>query len=450
MVEMLSLIYNLHWHLSRACEFPGLHQRLHELKEENKLSPDEWKKLRDQRLRQLLNYAKNHVSYYKKAFDKVSFDPKSANLPADLKRIPILTKDIVREYLNQLTSDNLIRSLMYENATGGSTGTPLKFYQDQKYQTVATALDTYVKDWWGIRPYDPIASVWGADREFHELSFKERLYQWRFRSRSINAFRMNDESLLNFCRMLQRWRPPCLTGYSSALEALAKCAKANGIENLRFKAIRSAAEMLWPRQRQLIEETFNSPVYNFYGSREVNNLAAECPKEKRLHLISAWRFIEITDEKGKPLPEGEIGYIVVTDLSNYAMPFIRYCNEDMGEIDKELCPCGRPSPVLKGLLGRSTDLIRTHKGEIIHGEFFTHLFYGSSGIRRFQVHQKALDHVVVRYEQVGKVPSEYINGLVNKIRARLGEMVTVEVEACGEIPISPTGKYRFTISDVEI
>ena len=447
---MFDSIHNLHWYFSKTREFPGIHRKLRELREESQLSPDDWKNLREQRLRRLLIYIEDRVPYYKRIFDEIGLDPHTAVLPVDLNRIPILTKDLVRGCLNQLISDDVDRCILLENATGGSTGAPLKFYQDQHYQTIAAAIDTYVKEWWGIRPYDRTASVWGADREFQDLSFKERFYLWRYRSRSINAFRMDNESLLNFLKMLESWRPPYLTGYSSALETLAQYAKNHNINNLRFKAIRSAAEMLWPHQRQLIEETFGSPVYNFYGSREVNNLAAECPEEKRLHLISTWRYIEIIDEAGHQVPDGESGYIIVTDLSNYSMPFIRYQNEDIGRMAKEPCSCGRPGPVIDELLGRSSDLIRTPKGEIIHGEFFTHLFYGSNGIRRFQVHQTALDRVIVCYVKDSELPSEHISAIIKKIRARLGEEVKVEVQVCDEIPVPPSGKYRFTISDVRL
>jgi phenylacetate-CoA ligase len=238
-------------------------------------------------------------------------------------------------------------------------------------------------------------------------------------------------------------------GYSTALEAMALCAQKNKINNLSFKAIRSTAETLWPHQKKLIEEVFNSPVYNFYGSREINNLAAECTQERQMHLISTWRYVEITDEHGRSLSNGESGHITVTDLSNYAMPFIRYRNEDVGILSSELCRCGRPSPVLKEILGRSTDLIRTRKGDIIHGEFFTHLFYGRNDILQFQIHQKSLDRIIVRYVPAEGSTGDYMKGIANKIKARLGENVVVDIEICSEIPvIESSGKHRFTISDL--
>jgi phenylacetate-CoA ligase len=445
----LDVIHQLHWRVSKARECPGIHECLRELEREGPLSASAWLERCQERLHALLLFAKHNVRYYRDTFKSAGVDVASASPGADFWRIPTLTKCSIRDHLQDLIADTADRSRMFPNATGGSTGTPMKFYQDRQVQAVSDAMDAYVRGWWGIKPYDRTASVWGADREFHTLSWKERLYHWRMRTRSLNAFRMTDESLLEFCRMLVRWRPPYLVGYASALEALARCAASHQLDALRFRAIRSAAETLWPAQRQLIEQTFQSPVYNFYGSREVPNLAAECPEEKRLHLISTWRYVEITDEQGHALPAGEPGYILVTDLSNYTMPFIRYKNDDMGRLAKEPCPCGRPSPVLEDLLGRSSDLIRTPHGDIVHGEFFTHLFYGRSDIRQFQVHQTALDRLVVRYVPIGEPSKAFIDELPAMIRARLGENVRVVMEPCAQIPVPPSGKHRFTISDVK-
>jgi phenylacetate-CoA ligase len=444
----LDLVPRLHWQLSKARECPGIHERLRELEDEARLPAWAWRERCQDRLHSLLVFAKHNVCYYSDTFKSVGVDVASASACTDFERIPTLTKCSIREHLQDLIANTADRSHMFANATGGSTGTPMEFYQDRQVQTVSDAMDAYVRGWWGIKPYDRTASVWGADREFHTLSWKERLYHWRMRTRSLNAFRMTDESLQEFCRMLAQWRPPYLVGYATALEALARCAASHQLEGLRFRAIRSAAETLWPEQRRLIEETFQSPVYNFYGSREIPNLAAECPEEKRLHLISTWRYVEITDEQGRILPPGQAGYIVVTDLSNYTMPFIRYKNDDIGRLAKDPCPCGRPSPVLEDLLGRSSDLIRTPRGDIVHGEFFTHLFYGRADIRQFQVHQTALDRLVVRYVPIGEPSKTFIDDLPAMIRARLGENVRVVMERCALIPVPPSGKHRFTISDV--
>jgi len=232
------------------------------------------------------------------------------------------------------------------------------------------------------------------------------------------------------------------------LEALARFAESREINDLRFRAIRSSAETLRPHQRECIERVFCSPVYNFYGSREVNNLAAECPEHRRLHLISTWRYVEIVDRQGCRVPDGQPGLVAVTDLSNFAMPFVRYLNEDVARLSPEPCPCGRSSPVLEELLGRSSDLIRTREGEMIHGEFFTHLFYGRNDVRQFQIRQTAAGRLVVRYVPNAETAHEFMRDVQRKIRERMGEGTGVDVFPCEQIPVPPSGKHRFTICEL--
>jgi phenylacetate-coenzyme A ligase PaaK-like adenylate-forming protein len=445
---MIELLNKWHWRLVTNRDHPGFLRILEDLNRERTLSADAWRNLNRQRLRQLLIYSRDKVPYYGNLFAERGFRPENCDLQNSIRQIPILTKDIIRTKREMLIADGMKQSDMFENSTGGSTGIPQKFWQDERYVTTAVALDVYVRRWWGISPFARTASIWGADRVFHELSFRDRFYNWRHRRRSMNAFRMTEPELSGFCRMLRQWKPPYLIGYASALDTLARFADMNGFGDLRFKAIRSAAEMLWPEQRSRIENVFQSPVYNFYGSREVNNIAAECPEHHSLHLISTWRFLEIVDGSGQVVPAGQVGYVCVTDLSNRAMPFIRYRNEDMASLSPHPCPCGRPSPVIKHLVGRSSDVIHAANGELIHGEFFTHLFYGRDDVRQFQVHQTSLNQLIVRYVADAPSAHEFIKRTAESIRKRMGGETVVCVELCDAIPLPSSGKHRFTISDV--
>lgn len=445
---MIDNISKLYWYVTKGFKYPEVHKIFRELKEENELTPEQWMDLCYRRLRKILVFAGLHVPYYRRTWKQIGFDPHSAKLPDDLERLPVLTKEKIRENLSDLIADNVHKSQLMENASGGSTGVPLKFFKDRKYWSIAEALDIYVRHWWDIKPYDRTAFVWGADRDFGNLSARDRFNQWRSRVRGLNAFRMNEDNLREFCQMLSRWQPSYLMGYSSALEALARYAFNQGINNLTFKAVRSTAEMLYPDQRELIQGTFHSPVYNFYGSREINNIAAECREQGRLHLISTWRYVELTDDNGRHTSNGELGYVTITDLSCYSMPFIRYRNEDVAKMDSRLCRCKLPSPVIKEILGRSTDIILTPRGDMIHGEYFTHLFYGRNDIIRFQLHQTALDHLLLRYVPIKKIPSDDIKKWIAQISSQVGGEMRIDVEEVESIPVPPSGKHRFTISDV--
>lgn len=446
---MIEYIWAVLGYLLKKREYPDVHSIISNLKEEEKLSSNKWEQLLNSRLGNIIDFASQHVPYYQKQFDAVGIETGQGSIRDNVSRLPLLTKKDIQNNINALIADNVEGTDLIENATGGSTGVPLKFYQNLHYLTIGVAIDAIVRDWWDIRPYDKTAQLWGADIDFHELSLKGKIYHALQRTKALNAFRMTEDSLLDFSKMLEKWKPPYLMGYSTALETLAHQVKKHDELRFSLKAIRSTAETLYPHQRSLIEEALQAPVYNFYGSREVNNIAAECPEEGRMHLISTYRYVEIVDEQGKRVPDGEPGYVAVTDLSNFAMPFIRYKNEDIARMSKTPCPCGRPSPVIEELMGRSSDLIITKRKEIIHGEFFTHLFYGTNDIRQFQVHQKTLKHLIIRYVSVKGPLDDFMQDVAEKIREKIGQDVQISIELCKEIPIPKSGKHRFTISDVK-
>ncbi len=419
-----------------------------DLRLERQMSPTEWQQLQMQRLRRLLLHAREQVPYYRQLFQRAGFDPASAQLPQDFQQLPLLTKTVVRRFEDQLVAHDAARRQITPNATGGSTGQPLTFFQDQCYRDVGFALDRFVREWWGITPYDRTAVIWGADREFRELSLRDRFYNWRHRVKSLNAFRLTEEAMRSFCDYLLHWRPRYLIGYATALDCLAKFVIDQDI-TLRFHAIRSSAETLFDTQRAAISKAFKSPVFDFYGSREINNLAAECPEQHSLHAISTWRFIEIVDEDGNPVSDGEKGHIAVTDLSNFGMPFIRYCNEDLAIKLPNRCVCGRPSPVLGKLLGRQSDLIVLPNGEKIHGEWFTHLFYGTKYVGKFQIHQPSVNKLVLRYVPLGNGCESEISQIAKAISDRFGSGVIVSTEPHTSLSTPPSGKHRFTISEVD-
>jgi len=435
---MFQTAAKLHWYLPRWRQARTLVKLTNELRREREMTACQWQELRNRRLRALLTFAGEHVPYYRRLFDQCGFDPSSADLPNHLRRIPILTKDLIRAHRDELIADTASASGLFKNASGGSTGVPLDFFQDQNYKTFKQAISVYYREWWGIRPYDRTATIWGGVPE-----------RRRLRVRCLNSFEMNGATMREFSKMLADWRPPYLFGYASGLATFAHFVKDNRISGLRFRAIRSGADMLWPHQRELIEEAFRSPVYNHYGSREVNNIAAECPEGRRMHLISTWRYVEIADEEGRPVPVGTPGSILVTDLTNCGMPFIRYRNEDVGALAQEPCSCGRASPVLDQLHGRTTDVIYSPSGEMIHGHFFAKLLQvRGSWFRQFQVYQPSMERLLVRYVPAGPGHQAAIREVLDLMAARLGPGVTLELEVRDQIPPLHNGKHCYVLSDV--
>ena len=400
------------------------------------------------KLREILVRAHSSVPFYRTLFRSIGFDPTQARLPEDLHKIPILTKSILTSASQNLIAEDIDSKSLMRNASGGSTGKPVEFYQNQDYWESSQASRRMILNWWGIVPGEPMASIWGTDRDISQWTWKESLYQKVCQVRICNAFAMTENRMEQFARGLHEWQPRFVNGYATALELFARFVLDHPEFQIRPVAVESSAETLTDSQRQIIEKAFAAPVYNFYGSREVNNLAAECPAHEGLHTNMLSRFIEVVDEKGNPQPAGHCGRILVTDLSNPVMPFIRYENEDIGSWSAHPCSCGRPFRLLEKVWGRSSDFISTPSGKLIHGEYFTHLFYHHPEVKIFQVLQESIDRVKVSVVLQPDVKNFSLGEIHEKMTLALGQGIHCEVSAVDSIPLPASGKHRFTISRV--
>lgn len=413
------------------------------------MSPEELIEYQAIQLAGRLQYCHTYVPYYKRIISDAGISLKSSSIFSEILKLPILTKAEVRTNLDSMLSTDSSITGKKKNMTGGSTGTPLEFYQDNRYWSSALASEAAILNWWSVEPGDKTTSFWGSDRELHKLSISERFRMWLSRENIFDSFSMSDESMAKFAKVIERWNPVYIKGYASSLHLFAKYILSNRSICIRPKAIRSTAETLFQHQRVDIEKAFNCKVYNFYGSREVNNLAAECPMQNGLHIMSPTRFVEVVDVNGSPVAAGEIGRIVVTDLVNNAMPFVRYENGDLGVMTKDLCKCGRPYPLLEKILGRISDILVGTNGKFVHGEYITHLFYGMHDVRQFKLIQKSLNEIhllIVPDKPTGTIRG--IDAVCDAIKNKLGGNIEIDVHYVTDFERSSSGKHQFVCSDI--
>jgi phenylacetate-CoA ligase len=429
------------WHPYAACHLAELQK--YEFAAIGSIQIIQW-----QRLGEIVRHAARHVPYYRSLFREYGIRPDKIQCPQDFARIPMLTKAILQQRLGELVAEDREKKEGRPNASGGSTGTPVQFFQDAAYWDRAYANQCFVESWWGIRPGDRTASIWGADRDIPDQTWRERLQGKISQVRICNAFALTEPRMESFAKMLVAWKPRYITAYASALEIFAKFLLERTEFSVRAHAIKTTADVLGERRRQIIEKAFGCPVFNFYGSREINNLAAECPTREGLHINALNRYIEIVDKDGNPVPPGEPGRLLLTDLTNYYQPFLRYEIEDIATWSAQACSCGRPFPLLKQIWGRASDFIVTPEGKSIHSVFFTHLFYDIPEVLLFQVNQKALRDVRV-YLVLRPGACEYQAKLLHqRLGQALGPGVSFQVEIVQQIKRPPSGKHRFTISSV--
>ena len=245
-------------------------------------------------------------------------------------------------------------------------------------------------------------------------------------------------------QQMDKYHPQTILAYPSSLYQFAKYLFDNGLApKWDLKGIITSAEMLHLHYRDLAETVFGTKVYNRYGGREVGLIAMECA-EGRMHINCRDLYLEIDS----PDPYTEPGDILITQLNNYAMPFIRYRIGDIGRLSDEVCPCGNQLPILAELLGRSTATFRTRTGALIHGGYFTQQFYNVIGVDQFQLIQENLKHCILKVVINTQWTEAARRYMVKKIQGVLGADAIVTVEFVEEIPLPASGKREFTISNL--
>jgi len=441
-MSIYSTLFGIALRIKDKLKNRGVYSLYDQLNSEQFLSIEQIKTLQTERLNILLKHADEKSPYYKQLFRENSISLDQPFTLEQLVEIPLLKRENLQNHLEEIKCPDIN---LYKDSSGGSTGNPVNFYHDDNYSLWSEALNLLFLSWMNIKIGDKTAIFWGADRDLKDLSFGDKFYNKIYRLKQLNSFSMTEQNISEFIDEINSYKPAYIYGYASSLFLAAEYVNKNNISINQPSAVRSSAEMLYDFQRKEIEKAFGTEIYNFYGSREVNNIAAECSEHNGFHLFSSGRIIEIVDDQGNTVPDGEIGMIAVTDLTNYAFPFIRYLNGDLASYKKEgtPCSCGRSYPVLEKIVGRSSDMIVIND-RFIHGEYFTHLFYNRPDIKQFQLIQEedgSLDLLIVSDNEEPNV-DEIIKSIKNKV----GEDVKLSIKKVDNIPPTQSGKYRFTIS----
>jgi phenylacetate-CoA ligase len=229
------------------------------------------------------------------------------------------------------------------------------------------------------------------------------------------------------------------------LYELSKYIIENNLYIIEPDTIITGAESLENYQRDVIEKAFNCKVTNTYGCREVMLIAAECNKHNGLHTNIDHLVVEI---ENKHLYQGGQGEVILTDLSNYAMPLIRYKNGDLATVDERACECGLSFPLLKEVNGRILDIIRLNGGKIIPGEFFPHMLKDIKGIEKYQVVQQKVNKLDIRLVVNSDYDAFSENYVKETISKSFDDDINVVFDYVDDIEKTESGKTRVTISNL--
>jgi phenylacetate-CoA ligase len=394
------------------------------------LPADEMRKITSRRLSVMLGHARSKVPFY------IGTAYKSSDSFDDLRQFPIITKSDIKESLGDLSTQS-VAGLIAESGSG-SSGVQGTVYMDKSAQASQRAMQMLWFEWSGYRMGESILQTGMTLDRGLVKSTKDILLNTKY----ISAFDLGEEAIAEVLRDLRRRPRKYLFGYASSLYVLAKTALDIGLSDIRFDRAVSWGDKLFPHYRESIRKAFGCGVTDTYGCTEGAMIAAQCP-EGSYHLSVNQCHVEIVDDRGTPLPDGELGNVVATRLDNFAMPLIRYRLGDIAAIQPAggtFCKCGRQTPLLKGLIGRDTDLVLTRSGKKLIVHFFTGIFEHVPEIRQFKVVQKSLDQIEIQFIPDRGFDDGVLRTLEERMSSRLNERLPIIWTRVERIAASGSGK----------
>lgn len=408
-------------------------------------SADQLAHVQAARMRAMVAFSVERVPHYRDLFAELGLSPADITKPEDLAQLPILSKDTVRADPERFRPE-LFRQKVVAQSTGGTTGTPLRYWvTPTAMQYTYATYEMRFRHWAGVALGDRMVSINGRKIV---PSKQSRPPFWRhnlaFNQLYLSAYHLTEEHLPSYVARLERYRPTVIVGYVSSVHLLAEYINRHHLEGvIQPRAVLVSSETLFPWVRADIEQAFGCKVFDGYGLGELAAFISEC-SHGSLHVSSEYGVVESVAS------DDEQNRLVATGLFNEAMPLLRY---DTGDIIRmappgQRCSCGRQLPIVEELVGRADDYVVTPDGRSIGPAPLSLAFQGVAGIREAQIRQDDVSAILVSLVVDANFDDESQRLLETELRERLGNELAIHYERVEAIVRTTWGKRRLVDSRV--
>ena len=414
----------------------SIHRTLRQLRREVHLPAAEVERLQTQRLDQLLRHATERTRYYQ------PYRRHAGDSPQDwLARFPILQKRDLRDNTEALLQRSLPKRL-HKASTSGSSGVQSTIFVDDYEMSVTKAVHLLWMEWSGYRWGEPTLQSGAVSRA--DRSFVKRTKDKLFRTEYYNTLYLSRAHAIEVLQNLRGKQPRFFMGYPSWLYTLAKVALLENIRDVRLSGALSLGDKLFTHYRDAVREAFGVEVNDTYGTAEGMTVAAEFHHDGVYHMLTPLVYVELLDDAGQPVPDGQIGRVVVTKLYGKRMPLIRFDTGDLSSaLPRDEYPARRPFelPLLKQVVGRNTDIIWTPEGRALIVHFFTKIMPQFPTIEQFKAVQKEPGGMEIHFVPRHDFDEAILKDVEASLRKPLqGERFGIDFVRVEEIKPTPSGK----------
>jgi len=399
---------------------------------------DKGEEIVQQKLNDIISFAKANTTFYAKVQGN------------ELKDFPVIDKrTILADKAAFLVKPELIpgqKGELFIKSTSGSTGTPFSFPQDTVCRTRLIAMIKYGNDQIGFHSFDRLLQV--RSMSHYYKGKKDYTFDRKHNILYVDNADLDEEKALAICKVINDNRIKFIRGYFTSMDIISQSAVKHNVVFKEGLTFISGGERFTETFLHRVTEQLHCRVISQYANEE-NGIMAQTPINgvgTNMNLNRGNCFIEILKfDKDEPAEKGELGRIVVTDLTNRAMPMIRY---EVGDV-------ASPDEIRNGVLisisnfaGRKTDLIVTTNGESV--DFFNKMsseIFLNEDILQYQFIQKGAKtyvlKLIVKDESIKNSEARFIS-LVKDV---VGEDANVSIEYADEIPIMNSGKRKIVINE---
>ena len=405
-------------------------------------------------LRRLLRHAYAHTTHYRQVFDELGATPLDIAGPADLQRLPLLTRDVLRASQQRRVA-TVPPFITVRKFSSGTTGEPTEVGYNASSQHWRDAMRRRGYGWagyymghralhfWGSAPVKPpLLKRWKVELD-HQL--RRDLY--------IDANVRTPAALQRAVAHIVSFRPQVIVAYAQGAATLAKYINDQGLRSWDMIPMLVGAERLWPHDRATIEQAFGPALFETYGCREFMLIGSECEKHDGMHTSMETLIVEIVvrnpDGSTRAAVPGEAGDVVVTDLQNLACPLIRFVSGDRAIARAATpCSCGRGLQRIGPIDGRVAETLFDGAGNPTSGLIFSIVFVWLGKVtKQFQVIQRMDRSVVLRVVPTSTTLPEADRTIIRDYFAKYLPGAPLQIEVVAEIPLTKAGKTRIVINE---
>ncbi len=383
-------------------------------------SPERAQNRQASALSRMLRFSSQCVPYYRELFQQIGIDPASPEPFCVLEALPILTKPDLRDNQSALRAERLPNGAraVIEVQSSGTTGIPVKTLHSLQSARMFSLLKQREYRWFRFDPAGTMAIIrfpgsLPRDDDGRELGEGESmtLPAWTrlksdFATGPAIAFSVTNPAERQI-EWLQQNAPDYLLSFCENLEHLALAA-GDQKPAPSLKSAEGITDQMTPAMRAHVERSFGIPVHQNYGLNEIGLVATRC-EASRYHVHSEHCIVEIIGSDGRSAAPGETGRLVITGLTNWAMPLLRYDADDLATAVEGGCLCGRTLPSFGDISGRYSRVAFLPPGTLGAVEALRMAILELPAalvrdLRQFQIHQSRDNSFEVRLVMRTRVP----------------------------------------------